>query len=1041
MKRLTKFFSKLATVMVMSLVCMTAFAQQKVTGVVTDESGEPLAGVSIQVKGTQTLAITDANGNFQLTGLKANATLSVSYLGFKQQNVVASSDKLTIVMQEDAENLDDVVVIGYGTVKRRDLTGSVASIAPKDFTIAPTTNIMEALEGRIAGLDISQSSGALGSNPEVTLRGARSIYGNNSPLIVIDGIMMPTTTTVNDLDVKTADNSVVMNVNDYFSQINPADIESIDVLKDAASTAIYGSAGANGVILITTKKGQEGVTNINFDAYFSLKGTPQYKHGMQGEEWLEYYKQAYKNKNGVELTDISTLFAGNQYYQDAYNKGQWIDWVDEAVSNGKRATSQKYSLSASTGTAKSSIYSSISYTKDQGLMSLENADKLFFHLNADQQLFKWAKMGIVANLTYGVNNTGNPVFERSVSNLPLGQVYDSTGELNYFYIGTDAGNGQISPLADWRKDQYSNNQRSFYAQPTAYLEIKPINSLTFKTQLGGSYANVYRGRYFGSECYTQSPHYVGYVIPYAEVYSQNEWGYTWDNILTFNKTFNEDHNLTIAGITSWNFRQLTDTYSGGKDQEMDCWQYYRIGAGNSSYVNNNFFQTQQMSYAGRASYSYKGKYLASISLRYDGVSWLSEGKKWDYFPSAALAWRLSEESFMDDAEWLDNLKLRVSYGVTGNSGGMTAYDTESGMVKYPANISVDGPNSPSAGGMTQYTGTYGNAGIGWEKSYTWNIGLDFGVLGNRIDGSIEYYTTNTDGLLYQRAMPVTTGITGWGWTLGSWQNLGKTQNQGLEIVLNSRNIKRKNFTWNTSVTFTWQQDKIVSLPGGDFKDNSLGWFFEGEAINSVYDYKYVGIWQVNEKEEAAKYGCEPGAVKIETVPQASDEVAGVHKYNENDKQVLGSRTPKFLAGMNNTFTLYNFDLSIYMLGRFGHLVEYSRYNGASSITSNQPSGTDYWTTTNTDAFYYAPGLNYNPAASACSYVAGDFIKVKNITLGYTLPQKWTTKALMNRVRIYATAYNPFTINFSKQLSGIDPESAGSRYPMYRQFVFGLNVAF
>ena len=1020
----------------------TALAEL-VKGVIKDTNGLPVIGASVVLKGnTATGTATGLDGSFSLNVPNAGtAVLNISYLGFETLDFpVNNQTNLSIVLKESEVGLSEVVCVGYGTVRRRDLTGAVSSVTTKEIQAIPTNNIMTALQGRVAGLDITSSSGAIGSNPSVSLRGVRSIYGNNSPLIVIDGVMMPTTTIVENLKINTGDASTNMNVNDYFSQINPADIESIDVLKDAASTAIYGSAGANGVILITTKKGQGGKANVNFDSYFSIKGTPLYKHGMQGEEWLNYYKTAYKNANGADLIDVSTLFGGNQYYLNAYNNNQWIDWVDEAINNGQKATTQKYSLSVSAGGPKTQVFSSLSYTKEQGLMSLEGSDKVVFRLNIDQELFSWAKVGLVTNTTFQNNDTGSPVFENAVSKLPLGLPYDQFGNLNYYYIGTDSGNGQISPLADWRENQYANNQKSVYVQPTVYLEIKPVKEFSFKTQIGGSHANVRRGRYYGSQSITQSPHYVGYVMPYAEIYQQNEWAYTWDNIVTFNKTFNKDHNLTATGVTSWNYRQIEDLYTGSLSQELNSLKYFRMSSGKSFYANSNYKQTQQMSYAGRLNYSYKGKYIANASIRYDGVSWLSEGHKWDYFPSVALAWRISDESFMENTkDWLNNLKLRVSYGITGNAGGMSAYSTASGMVKYAQNISVDGPNSVNAGGMTQYTGTYGNSGIGWEKSSTWNIGLDFSVLNNRLDGTIEMYDTRTKDLLYMRAMPVTTGLTGWGWTLSSWQNLGKTMNKGIELTLNSRNIATNDFTWNTTLNIAKQKDEIISLPGGNFKDNKLGWFFEGESIYSVYAYKYAGIWQENEAEEATVYGCQPGAVKIETLDKAGD--AGVHKYSAYDMQVIGTYKPTLTSGLNNTFTFKNLDLNVYLIGRFGHMVEYSDYGGSSSVTGNQPTGIDFWTATNTDAFYYAPGLNYNPAAAACNYVSGDFIKLQNMSLGYTLPSKLTKKAMIERLRIYTTGYNLAVWTKSKQLKGVDPESSSSTYPLYKQFVFGLNISF
>ncbi|MBO5976878.1 MAG: TonB-dependent receptor [Bacteroidales bacterium] len=1022
-----------------------------IKGQINGSDGAPVIGATVVLKSDRSIGTTsDMEGQFSINlDDPQNAVLVFSYLGFQTQEVSVGSKKaLNVTLQESGIDLDDMVVIGYGTVKRRDLTGALSSISPKEITIAPTNNVMEALQGRISGLDITQSSGQIGAGTSVSLRGARSIYGNNSPLIVIDGVIQPTNTLVNELQVNTADHSVEITANDQLEQINPADIESIDILKDAASTAIYGSAGSNGVILITTKKGKDGATRVNFDSYYSAKGTPMFRHGMQGEEWLEYYKEAYRNKNGAELIDVATLFGGNQYYLDAYKNGQWIDWVDASLENSRNAGSQKYNLSISSGNAASQVYSSISYTRDNGLMPMESADKFVFRLNADQKIFDWAKAGFISNTSFNINNTANPVYENASQRLPLGQVYDEFGKINLFYIGTDAGNGQISPLADWRENQYANNQKSLYLNPTAYLELTPIKGLSFKTQASGAVSSVYRGRYFGSQCQTQSPHYAGYVTPYAEIYTQNQWSYGWDNILTFNKTFNKHHNLTATALTSWNFVSLTDNYTGSKGQELDSWLYYKIGAGSSFYTDGNYKQTQQMSYAGRVSYSYKGKYLASASLRYDGVSWLSQGRKWDYFPSVALAWRISDEGFMEDIDWMDNLKLRASYGITGNSGGMSAYATTSIFYKYPANISVDGPNSPLAGGIAQYSGTFGNGGIGWEKSNSINVGLDFGLFNGVLDGSIEYYDTRTNDLLYARQLPVTTGQTGWGWTLSSWVNSGKSMNQGLEVTLNSHNIRRQDFTWTTGLTFAWQKDKLVELPGGDFKDNERGWFFEGESINSVYGYKYVGIWQESEAEEAAKYGCEPGAVKIETVPTITTDAEGnevsdngVHAYGESDKQVLGTTTPKFMAGMNNSFTYKNWDLSVYMMGRFGHLVEYSFYSGTADITGNQPSGIDFYTADNTDAYYYAPGLNNNPGAEACNFLRGDFVKIKNITLGYTLPRELTKKAKIERARIYGTAYNPAVWTAAYQLNKVDPESSSSRYPLYRQYVIGLNLTF
>lgn len=980
-----------------------------IKGQILDETGESMIGVSVLVKGTTIGTVTDFDGNYTLEVPSGKNILEISYIGYKTKEITIGNNSLiNIKMEPDTQALDEVVVIGYGTVKKRDLTGAVASMKNEDVTVAPTSNVMEALQGKIAGMDIVKSSGQVGEDVSILLRGSRSIYGSNEPLFIIDGIP------------------------GSYSQVNPSDIESVDVLKDASSTAIYGSAGANGVVIITTKRGKEGKATVNFDAYYGFSGSPNYKHGMVGDEWVNYQREAYKYKNGDYPSDMSALF-GNQDYTDAYNAGKWIDWIDEA--SGNTATTQKYSLSVSGGSEKTKIFASTSYNREEGLLSNDNLNKYSLRLNIDQEIFSWAKMGFTSNLTYQDRNQGvKNTFTKGLSSFPLGDAYDQNGKINHEYI-----TGQYSPLGDFIEDQYVNNTRSTYLNVSGYLELSPIKDFTFTSRINGTLSDSRQGQYWGDQCNANRPSYAG--SPHAAITNKNAWNYTWENILSYNTTIAKDHNIGGSVITSWNKNQNDSSLAAASGQMVDRWSFWRLASGASQHVESDFAQTQKMSFAVRFNYSYKGKYLFTFSNRWDGVSQFSAGHKWDSFPAGAIAWRISDEPFMNVAKnWLNNLKLRVGYGITGNSGGVDAYGTTTQAYVYTGNgLTLNGQNSS----FTQYTGTYGSKDLGWEKSYNWNVGLDYGILNNRVDGSIEWFKTTTKGLLFKRTLPITSGLTGWGSPLSIWQNIAETSNQGVEVTINSHNIKTKDFSWNTTLSVTWSKEKIEKLPDGDLISENL---FVGHSIKSIYGYKYTGIWGTNTPQDILDaYGVKPGFIQIETLEKDGD--GGVHKYSTNDRQVLGHTNPDWIVGLNNTFTYKNFDLSVFAMARYGQTINsdlLGYYTAEQSVTTNQLAGADYWTENNQGAYYPAPGTGSEQSTviSALRVRDGSFIKVKKITLGYTFPVNISRKALMEKCRIYATAYNPFIYVKDKQLKGTDPETNGSdAFPTFRQFVFGVNLTF
>lgn len=1019
MKRCVKKFRKLfcfkflLLFVLFSLTGNMSYAQSGITvsGTVKDNMGE-LPGVSVTVKGATGGVFTDLDGNYTISVPGEKSVLVFSFIGYETKSVqIGSTRKLDVVMVSDEKLLDEVVVIGYGTVKKRDLTGSVSSVKSDDITISPTSNVMEALQGRIAGMDILKTTGQIGSDVQVLLRGNRSIYGNNTPLFIIDGVI------------------------GSYEQVNPMDIESFDVLKDASSTAIYGSAGANGVVIITTKRGKEGKVGVNFDAFVGFSSDPKFYHGMKGDEWTNYQREAYKYLNGQYPSDMSSILT-DATKLDAYNNNKWIDWVDEA--SGNTAVNQKYNVSVTAGNAKTKVFSSLSYDKQEGLLRNEDQNKYAMRLNIDQELSPWAKAGFTSNMVYSIRNNGvRNTFTKAIAAFPLGDAYDENGDINYEFA-----KDEYSPLGDFIKNQFVDNTRNTYLNANVYLEINPIKELTFRTVINGTLNNSRRGQFWGDRANANRPSYAG--SPHAEITNNYSYRYMWDNIITYNKTFLTDHTVTGTVLSSWTKNENESNKAAASGQFLDSWSFYRLLAGTSARVESDYVQDMKMSYAMRLNYSYKGRYLVTFSNRWDGVSWFAKEHQWDSFPAGALAWRISDEAFMTSTKgWLDNLKLRIGYGVTGNDGGIGAYSSATNAYAYSsAGVSLDGKIAP----FTQFSGIYGNPSLGWEKSYNWNVGLDFAILNNRIDGSVDWFKTRTKDLLFKRVMPVTSGSTGWGAPLSSWENIAETSNHGIEVTINTRNVQTRDFTWNSNITFTWSKEKIESLPSGDLISENL---FVGESIKAIYGYKYAGIWGTNATaEELAKYGVKPGWVRIETVPQTTtvngEQVNdnGVHKYSEKDRQILGHSNPDFIVGLNNNFRYKSFDLSVFATARYGQTIASDLlgwYSAKTGSSNNQIAGADYWTENNQNAYYPVAGSGSEQTVMpALKYRDGSFIKVKNITLGYTLPKLFN----IERCRVYATAYNPFLYVKDKQLKGTDPETNGSdSFPLYKQFVFGVNISF
>lgn len=579
---------------------------QNITGTVKDSQGEPIIGASVVEKGTSNGVVTNLDGQFTLKA-SGKYPIEISYMGYVKQVInLKGRTSLNIVMQEDANLLEEVVVsTGYGTQRKADLSGSVVSVSKEDIKGTPTSNVMEALQGKIAGADIMMGSGAVGEDVDILLRGSRSINGSNEPLFVIDGVQGAS-----------------------YNQLNPNDIEQIDVLKDASSTAIYGSAGANGVIIITTKRGAAGKVTVNLDAKYSISGGANFIHGMMGDEWYRYQTELYRTKNGEYPENFFQMFS-SEAIQQAYENNQWIDWIDEATKGN--ASQKDINLSLRGGSDKIKIYTSFSYNNTEGLLSNENQTRYGMRFNVDYQIRKWVKIGASSALTYTIKNSrGKNIFTKSLTAFPLGKPYDDNGNINVEFI-----EGETSPFGDEMENQYANQTRTTYANINGYLEITPLKGLSFRSQISTTLNSSRNGQYIGEHSLQGVEN--GYSAPYAYINNNYGYSYLWDNVLTYKFEPLRGHKVTLTGVTSYSHGQSDSNNMRASGQPLDSYLFYNMASGITKYgVKSNYSQSQKMSYALRLNYVYNDKYIASFTTRWDGASHLASGHKWESFPAGAL---------------------------------------------------------------------------------------------------------------------------------------------------------------------------------------------------------------------------------------------------------------------------------------------------------------------------------------------------------------------------------------------------------------------
>lgn len=996
---------------------------KSITGTIIDETGEPMIGVSVLVQGTTTGTVTDLDGKFTLE-VPANATLVISYIGYKTQNVkVGSQNTFAIKMESDNEVLDEVVVVGYGVVKKRDLTGSVSSVKAGDIQKTASSNAMQAMQAKVPGLDIQQSSGQAGSGININLRGNRSINADNSPLILVDGVEYGSTI-----------------------DINPSDIESMEVLKDASSTAIYGTKGANGVIIISTKRGKAGKTKVNLNAYLSINEPTNIPKVMYGEREVQRLLDAKNYKDDAadgswgthhaKVEDVlgTTPNFGLPYSEmDVYNEGSYTDWPNLLLKNG---LTQNYDLSISGGSEKTTFNISMGAMVEGGLLKNDKLARYNGKLSVDHKVSDILKVGMDMLYTHKNHDkrSGN-VFGRSLYMSTIAHPYDADG--NIILRPSPYYEAHANPLLDDQEGAYDNNIVTNRLFATSYLQLTPLKGLTFKTLFNVDYRQQHEGLYRDYQSVSELQSAKGSYISNDQNHYIN---YTWDNTLNYMTDFGgSDHSLTLLlGSSTKRNESRSSQVSGYASAE----HYYKSSFYDVSLIKtpintSSYTKTTMQSYFGRVNYSYKSKYLLTASLRADGSSVLAKGNKWGYFPSVALAWRLSDENFMESTrDWLDNFKLRVSWGSTGNAG-ISAYQTLP-MVNADNQIYYEFGSGMTTGRIPT---TLGNKNLTWETTTSYNFGVDFGLLGNRIYGSADFYINKTKDLLYAQSLPLSSVYS------HVLSNIGKTKGHGFEIQIGGVPVKMKDFNWDTTLSFSTSKDEIVELSNGLEKNISgrTGQIV-GQPLNIYYYYEADGCWGVGEfeKYKADWEASHPG--KTLDFPEANSTTGDVKivdrnddgRITDDDKRVY-DRSPKCILGWNNTLTYKDFSLSFLVYARLGGWMEYGLYQQFRYDNANW-ADLDYWTPENQGARFPTPGLTkQNTYAASTFYEKSSYVKIKDITLSYSLPKTWVSKIGMSSLRVYGSMKNFFTFS---SVDNYDPERDGDiSFPLTKQLVFGVNVEF
>ncbi len=957
---------------------------RRITGSVIEIGGGSLPGVSVFVKGTTVGTITDSEGKFELKVPAGSDILVVSFIGMKNQEIILGSQTIiNITMEPDVIGLEEVIAIGYGTERKGSITGSISSITADDIQELPVTDAGNALQGRAAGVVAMSSGSRPGDGVTIRVRGRRSLTATNNPLFVVDGV--PYSGNIND--------------------INPRDIKSMEVLKDASATAIYGSRGANGVILISTVRGGNMPTAVSYNGYYGVTSPIGEPDMMTGSEFMQL-----KIDGGYSVTDAA---------QNAFDNGVSTDWTDLVVSTGYQ---QSHQLGVRGGNAKTAFALSANYFNEEAVIKTQDFTRKTLRINLDHKVSDKIKVGTSTQVSDMLQNRGTNGYGTALSASPLAEPYDADGNMIYQPASDPL---RWNPLADYVDNAVVDERTRLRIFSNIYAEINFTNELSYRMNYGIDYQNTRDGLFQGSLSSSRQ-----YSTPRARKIHESNYVTTFENILNFNKKINENHSIKATGLFSVQESTFEESSIDVEGLPYEHQLFHNLSTAETVLGYDSYLEEWGiMSFMGRINYSFKDKYLLTVTGRYDGSSRLAEGKKWGFFPSAAALWKVSNEEFMQDQSLFSDLRIRASYGVAGNTG-IDPYQTRGGLSNtvYSYGGSAGYGYRPSA---------IANPDLRWESSATANIGVDFGI-GQSIAGSFEVYQTNTTDLLLERKLPITSGFD------NIMTNVGETQNNGWELSLNARLVDKKDFSWSADLNLFGNKEKIIDLYGDKTDDVGNRWFI-GKPLTVWYNYEKIGIWQLGEENEALVYQATPGVIKVKDVPDENGDIDNI--INQNDRQILGSNIPKLTLGLGSRMEYKDFELSFLLFGVFGQTINNQFETNSSSLQGRYNNlDVDYWTVDNpTNDHPKADGSREGPLYNSTrAYQKGDFLKVKNIQLGYNIPKSALSGIGIKAMKVYINADTPFV--FSKvSKDGLDPESYDGRIrantPYVKMYSFGVNIDF
>ena len=990
--------------------------QNVVRGVVTDENGNPIPGVTVVIKGTTRGTTTDLNGNYLLENVAPQSTLVVSFIGYINQEIlIGDRAQVNITLQEEVTALEEVVVIGYGTQRKEAVTGSVASIGGDALRDIPSTNFTQSIQGRLPGVELSQTSTRPGSTLQIRIRGARSLTASNDPLVVLDGIPFA----------------------GWINEINNNDIKSIDILKDASATAIYGSRGANGVILITTNRGQKGQkAKITYNGRQSINKIFAPYPMMDGPEFVALRAASDRYTNGVDESDnVNT------------------DWQDLFFRDGYELS---HDIGLSGGTSNGNYSFGVGYVQNQGVIPTNKFTRYNLRGTIDQEVGKYFLFGFNSNSNYNMTE-GNQIGLYGVLSMsPISDPYNEDGTLKRsIKMPLDDQFTITRSVVEDLKDEWLSQTRGYSTYNSIYGEVKIpwIQGLKYRTTLGLDFMQYNDGSYTAEGIGSNNPT----TISTASIGNSHFYHWNIQNLINYDHVFAGKHRVNAVAL--FEAEQYTNFSSGtsAKGIPSMAFQYFSLGQslGEITTSSGSYSQNGLISYMGRVMYEFNNRYMLTATVRTDASSRLAEEHKWHTYPAVSAGWNIKNESFMENIAVIDRLKIRAGYGQTSNQA-VAAYSTLGRLSSRDYNF---GDNTYATG---YYVTQLPNPGLGWEYSETWNFGLDFALLNNRLSGTIEYYMTNTKDLLLSLGLPRTSGVTSY------TANIGATENKGLEISLNGTILENANgWTWEAGINLYTNKNKLVSLASGQTRDEGNGWFV-GHNINAIYDYEQIGLWQESDPYlSILEPGGNVGMIKVKYTGDFNGDGTPARQIGPDDRQILDV-DPDLAGGFNTRVTYKGLDLSL--IGSFqigGVLV--STLNGPSSYL-NLMTGrrgqikVDYYTPQNTDAKYPAPSgvlSADNPKyLSTMAYFNGSFLKMRNISLGYNFNQS-LIKIPDVRLRVSLTVQNPFVMfsEFNKEM-GMDPETnsygnqnvatggynsriltVGFNSPSTRNYVIGVNLSF